>query len=103
MGGAWERMVRSVKEALKVFDDGRKLTDEIFSTTLAEAEDMINSRPLTYIPQESAEIEAISPNHFLRGTVRAEDMEVDQVVDFAETLRDVYKRSQYLADQLWIR
>ncbi|KXJ74125.1 hypothetical protein RP20_CCG014327 [Aedes albopictus] len=57
MGGIWERMVRSVKEALKAFDDGRKLTDEILSTSLAEAEDMINTRPLTYIPQEASIVE----------------------------------------------
>ncbi|XP_065090777.1 uncharacterized protein LOC135711744 [Ochlerotatus camptorhynchus] len=58
MGGVWERMVRSVKEALRAYEDGRKLTDEILSTSLAEAEDMINTRPLTYVPQEAADEEA---------------------------------------------
>ncbi|XP_055527578.1 uncharacterized protein LOC129720168 [Wyeomyia smithii] len=66
MGGIWERMVRSVKEAMKALDDGCRLTDEVLLTTLAEAEDMINSRPLKYISQDSA---AITPNHFLRGVV----------------------------------
>lgn len=51
MGGVWERMVRSVKEVIKTMDDGRKLTDEVLLTTLSEAEDMINTRPLTYISQ----------------------------------------------------
>lgn len=103
MGGIWERMVRSVKEAINVLNDGRKLTDEILQTTLSEAEDMINTRPLTYIPQESADIEAITPNHFLRGTVRGTDAKLDGSVTFAEALRDVYKRSQYLADRMWER
>ena len=103
MGGAWERMVRSVKEALRALDDGRKINDEILCTSLAEAEDMINTRPLTYIPQESAEDEAITPNHFLRGTVTDADLQVDGTVNFAAALRDVYKRSQYLANKMWER
>ncbi|XP_058444291.1 uncharacterized protein LOC131425967 [Malaya genurostris] len=100
MGGVWERMVRSVEEAMRALDDGRKLTDEILATTLAEAEDIINTRPLTYIPQESAEEEAITPNHFLRGTVTNTDKKMDGSVDFADALRDVYKRSRYLADKM---
>ncbi|XP_065072994.1 uncharacterized protein LOC135697298 [Ochlerotatus camptorhynchus] len=74
----------------------------VLHTTLAEAEDMINARPLTYIPQESAEEEAITPNHFLRGSVTSADLVV-QPVDIAEALRDTYKRSQYLANRMWER
>ncbi|XP_058817628.1 uncharacterized protein LOC131680927 [Topomyia yanbarensis] len=67
MGGVWERMMRSVKEAMRALDDGRKLNDEILLTVLAETEGFINSRPLTYMPQESADSEAITPNHFTLG------------------------------------
>ncbi|XP_058817638.1 uncharacterized protein LOC131680938 [Topomyia yanbarensis] len=94
MGGAWERIVRSVKEAMKALEDGRKLTDEILVTTLAEAEDMINTYPLTYMPQASAENEALTPNHFLRGIKKGADLLVDSGGNLAEALRDVYKRSQ---------
>lgn len=103
MGGVWERMVRSVKEALRALDDGRKLTDEILSTSLAEAEDMINTRPLTYVPREAADEEAITPNHFIRGTVTGADMLLDDAVDLAASLTDVYKRSVYLANRMWER
>lgn len=81
-------MVRSVKEALKAFDNERKLIDEGLQTTLAEAENMINTRPLTYMSQE-----AINPNHFLCGAVVAEDLNVDGPFQLEETLRDVYRRS----------
>ncbi|XP_062713887.1 uncharacterized protein LOC134290721 [Aedes albopictus] len=91
MGGSWERMVRSSSSS------------SILLTTLAEAEDAINTRPLVYLPQEAAEIEAITPNHFLRGTIKDADLKVDASSDFAEALRDVYKRSQYLAEQMWQR
>lgn len=101
MGGVWERMVKSVKAAMKAIDDGRKLTDEVLLTTLSEAEDMINARPLTYLSQESG-VEAITPNHFLRGFVKEADLNVEHFGN-TEALRNLYKRSQYLADRMWQR
>ncbi|XP_058816325.1 uncharacterized protein LOC131679602 [Topomyia yanbarensis] len=65
-GGVWERLVRSVKDVLKALDDSKRLTDEILQTAITEAEDIINSRPLTYVAQQSAEPDALTPNHFLR-------------------------------------
>lgn len=66
MGGAWERMVRSVKTAMfAAYEGNRKLTDEGLLTLITEAEAIVNSRPLTYMPLESAECEALTPNHFL--------------------------------------
>ncbi|XP_062702323.1 uncharacterized protein LOC115254316 [Aedes albopictus] len=103
MGGIWERLVRSAKEALKSLHEGGRLTDEILHTVLAEAEDMVNSRPLTYVPQESAESEALTPNHFLRGLPAGEREEVRAPTNSAEALRDSYKQSQKLADVLWQR
>ncbi|XP_053699022.1 uncharacterized protein LOC128745992 [Sabethes cyaneus] len=103
MGGVWERMVRSVKETMAALCDGRKLTDEILLTTLSQAEEIINSRPLTYLPQESAETEALTPTHFLRGIVTKADIMLDGQVNAAEALRDKYKRSLYLADRMWER
>ncbi|XP_058456413.1 uncharacterized protein LOC131433824 [Malaya genurostris] len=103
MGGVWERLVRSVKAALTVFDDGRSLTDEVLLTTIAEAEDLINSRPLTYVSLEPELEEALTPNHFIRGVgaINAECF-IPPTCE-AEALRDRYKRSQRLADKLWIR
>lgn len=103
MGGVWERLVRSVKEAMKIFDDGRKLTDEVLLTTLAEAEDLVNTRPLTYVPQESAEVEALTPNHFIRGLPSTGGEMWKPAAAEAEALRDNYKRSQSLADKFWKR
>ena len=87
--------MRSVEESLKALDDGRTLTDEVLLTVLAETEDAINSRPLTSMPQEPGNEEAISPNHFLRGTVTIADMRVYSSIDAAEALRDAYKLSQH--------
>lgn len=103
MGGVWERLVRSVKEALKALDDGKRLTDEILQTVIVEAEDMINSRPLTYVAQESDEPEALTPNHFLRGIPSYRHQVTCPPPNPAEALRDSFKRSQQIANELWKR
>ncbi|XP_041782000.1 uncharacterized protein LOC121598785 [Anopheles merus] len=103
MGGAWERMVRSVKEAMLALDDGRKLNDEILLTALADSESLINSRPLTYMPQSSSNAEALTPNHFLLGSSCGTKEQLRPNVDLAETLRSSYKRSTALADAMWDR
>ncbi|XP_055633617.1 uncharacterized protein LOC129773964 [Toxorhynchites rutilus septentrionalis] len=65
MGGAWERLVRSVKTAVYAMSASDKPDEETFSTVMAEAEGVVNSRPLTFIALESTSQEALTPNHFL--------------------------------------
>lgn len=60
MGGAWERMVRSVKVAIGTLAEAtRKLDYETLETAIIEAEGIVNSRPLTYIPMESADQDSL--------------------------------------------
>ncbi|XP_055622535.1 uncharacterized protein LOC129766105 [Toxorhynchites rutilus septentrionalis] len=100
MGCVWERMVRSVKDVMAALDDGRRLSDEILITTLAEEEDMINSRPLIYASSLSP-TESLSPNHFIRGNAPNEPHEFVPPTNAAQSLRDAYKRSQQLANEMW--
>ncbi|XP_061389849.1 uncharacterized protein LOC133325038 [Musca vetustissima] len=78
MGGAWERMVRSVKSVLMDILPKRELREEFLRAALADVESILNSRPLTYIPLESTDMEALTPNHFLLGSssgIRERDTE----------------------------
>ncbi|XP_062557391.1 uncharacterized protein LOC134222264 [Armigeres subalbatus] len=68
MGGSWERMVRSIKNAMTTMPQNEKLDDEGLQTLIVEAEAVVNSRPLTYLPLDSAEQEALTPNHFILGS-----------------------------------
>lgn len=68
MGGSWERMVRAIKAALYNLPQERKMDDEALQTMLTKAEAIVNSRPLTYLPLDSEEQEALTPNHFLLGS-----------------------------------
>ncbi|XP_037040280.1 uncharacterized protein LOC119077203 [Bradysia coprophila] len=68
MGGAWERLIQTVKKSFKKIVTTRKPTDETLPTLFAQVENIVNSRPLTYIPLDSADDEALTPNHFLFGS-----------------------------------
>ncbi|XP_058827890.1 uncharacterized protein LOC131687819 [Topomyia yanbarensis] len=104
MGGVWERMVRSVKVAIKAFlESSRKPDEETLETVVLEAEAMINSRPLTYIPLESADQESLTPNHFLLGSSNGVKQQPVLPINGRTTLRSSWKLAQHLADEFWRR
>ena len=67
MGGAWERLVSSVKRTLKVVLGNQIVSDEVLYSALCEVEHVINSRPLTHVSSDPADLRALTPNHFLLG------------------------------------
>ena len=58
MGGAWERLVKSVKEVLRTTMQDRVLTDSQLATTLTEVESILNNRPLTQASSDVEDLEA---------------------------------------------
>lgn len=68
MGGAWERMIRTVKSSLKVILRERAPHPDTLATLMAEVEAMVNSRPITHVSTDPSYPEALSPNHFLLGS-----------------------------------
>ncbi|XP_055622593.1 uncharacterized protein LOC129766152 [Toxorhynchites rutilus septentrionalis] len=104
MGGAWERLVRSVKVALgAILESPRRPDDETLETILLEAEGMINARPLTYVPLESADQEAITPNHFLLGNSSGTKFLPTEPLDGRVALRSSWKMARCIADDFWRR
>ncbi|XP_062708625.1 uncharacterized protein LOC134288285 [Aedes albopictus] len=103
MGGIWERMVRSVKQVMSELNGGRRLNDETLLTVISEAEEIVNSRPLVYLPQDSMHAEALTPNSFVRGVTSCLDNPGISPTNQAEALRNAYKRLQITADALWKR
>lgn len=65
MGGAYERLIRIVKEAFRITFHRQNLTDRQFQIATAIIAAILNSRPLTYIGKDINE-DVITPNSLLR-------------------------------------
>ncbi|XP_055642660.1 uncharacterized protein LOC129779285 [Toxorhynchites rutilus septentrionalis] len=101
--GSWERMVRSIKNAMKSIPQDDKLDDEGLQTVLVEAEGIVNSRPLTYLPLDSAEREALTPNHFILGSSSGVVQPITKLEDSANELNASWNLVQKRIDHFWRR
>ncbi|KRX71653.1 hypothetical protein T06_55, partial [Trichinella sp. T6] len=66
-GGYWERLVRSVKNALRKVLGRSLLRFDELRTTLCELEARINNRPLTLLSEDPKDCAPLTPAHFLIG------------------------------------
>lgn len=100
MGGAWERIIRTVKQNLAKLLPNRTLSYEVLENLLIEVENVINSRPLTSIPLEDDESPVLTPNHILLGSSNGlrpwVPLEYSPVA-----LRNCWMSSQIMANQFW--
>ncbi|XP_017477493.1 PREDICTED: uncharacterized protein LOC108367397 [Rhagoletis zephyria] len=71
-GGCWERLVRCVKRAMGHAVHNESIQEHVLYSLMCEAENIVNSRPLTHIPLDAPTDEPLTPNHFLLGTPNAE-------------------------------
>ncbi|XP_061726521.1 uncharacterized protein LOC133532048 [Cydia pomonella] len=101
-GGAWERLIRTVKVSLGVILKERAPKDEVLLTLLAEVENMVNGRPLTHVSVEPGSSESITPNHFLLGS--SANLPIAGEFDDSDLyLRKKWRTAQRLADMYWRR
>ncbi|XP_063834897.1 uncharacterized protein LOC135084084 [Ostrinia nubilalis] len=101
-GGAWERLIRTVKTSLKVVLKERAPREETLITLLAEVENMINSRPLSHVSVDPSTVETLTPNHFLLGN----SSNLPTIGEFDDSdlyLRKLWRKAQRMADMFWNR
>ena len=102
MGGVWERMIRTVRRVLNgILQKNVRLTDDILSTFMCEAESIVNGRPLTKISDDSIDPPVLSPNHLLllKEGPRIPPGEFSE----ADMYRRRWKHVQHLANTFWRR
>lgn len=103
MGGVWERKVRSIKEAFKSLCHNERLNDEELVTFLAEAELMVNSHPLTFVPVESPTEEILTPNSFLLLSSNGDNTAARIPINQEVSLQRNRKLMNDLLNQFWKR
>ncbi|XP_054277308.1 uncharacterized protein LOC128996192 [Macrosteles quadrilineatus] len=67
-GGIWERTVQSVKYHLRRVIGEQLLNFEEFLTLSTKIEAILNSRPITALSSDPAEVDYLTPGHFLIGS-----------------------------------
>ncbi|XP_065088883.1 uncharacterized protein LOC135710283 [Ochlerotatus camptorhynchus] len=102
-GGAWERLVRSVKIAMGSLCSDRNPDDETLLTVVTEAEAIVNSRPLTFIPLENSTQEALTPNHFILLSSNGVLQPPRALDEPTKVTRTNWTMTRQLVDQFWRR
>jgi len=101
MGGAWERLIRTVRQGLEATLRGQVLDDERLDTVFCEVESVVNGRPLTPISDDPNDLEALTPNHLL--LLRPGLCSPLGEFSAKNTYRRRWQHVQYLSDQFWKR
>jgi len=76
------------------------ITDEELRTAFCIAEDLVNSRPLSYVSGDCGDLRPITPNHFLYGRCGAE-FQIEHTSGSCPRQR--WRRLQQLMDEFWSR
>lgn len=104
-GGAWERLVGSVKKTLQNMEMPDRITDDQLLNFLIRAESLINCRPLTDVPAQHNQ-PALTPNHFLIGSSNG-ITEEPQITDWTtvtyDHLLNTYHENQDILQKFWDR
>jgi len=101
MGGVFERMVQTVKRVLLAVLQNGRLNDEILSTVICEVENIVNSRPITKVSDDSHDPIALTPNHFL--ILCGGPTPLIGKFDVADVYKKRWRQVQFLVDQFWRR
>ena len=105
MGGVWERQIRTVKSVLcsLIKSRPRKLDEESLRTFLAEAEAIVNSRPLTLENLHDPESKPLSPNQILTMKTKVASPPPGVFQGEGTYARKRWRVVQHMASSFWSR
>ena len=100
--GVWERQIRTVRKVLTgLLGTSLRLTDDVLHTVLCEAENIVNSRPLTHCPESVDDLEALTPNHLM--ILQGNNPFPWGKFEEGEVYRKRWKYTQTLVETFWKR
>ena len=102
MGGAWERLIRSIRHVLKAVLDEQRITDESLVTAIAEVEKILNDRPLTSVENQPDDLRPLTPNQVL--LLRSNSSLPPGLFSKEDCYgKRRWRQAQYLANLFWRR
>jgi len=102
MSGVWERLVQSAKKHLKAIVGDRLLSEFALRTLLTEVEFIMNNRPIVAASDDPADLEALTPNHFLLQR-KVAGFPPGVFIREDHLGRKQWRKVQYLTDAFWKR
>jgi transposase InsO family protein len=103
MGGSWERLAQSVKKTLARLLKEQSQKEFTLLTLCTEVENLINSRPITWISADSEDSPALTPNDFIRPSTFLGPSLEGLYEDRDLILRKQWRQAQRMADHFWQR
>ena len=102
-GGVFEALMKSAKKAIKIILGDADIRDEELHTAICGAEEMINSRPITYLGADPNDPAPLTPNHLIVGQIGGRF--APEAVDKEEVYNPVrrWHRVQQLLGLFWMR
>ena len=100
-GGAWERMIRSVRQILFHLMSEQMLTDETLVTFFAEAEKVLNVCPIVQVSSDVDAFAALTPNDLILRR-QCPSLPPDDF-DRQDLTKARWRQAHYLADVFWRR
>ena len=80
----------------------RSLTDESLTTTMCLVEQILNARPITPASDDPADLEALTPNHFILGRAIVCLPFIPNAENYSNH-RKMFRSRQAYADMIWKR
>ena len=100
-GGAWERLIQSVKRCIDFLMHEETPREDIFLNAIMEAEFWMNRRPLTHCPLDHEDSEPLTPNAVLFGSDQEELAAMIGVFNVNDAFsRKAHHRTQHLVQKL---
>lgn len=101
-GGLWEAAVKSCKHHLLREIGQTSISWEDMTTLLAQIEMCLNSRPLTPLPTDPADLQVLTPGHFLVGS-NLQAVPSANVTEIPDNRLDHWQRTEKQLQRIWTR
>ena len=101
-GGVHEALIKTSKKAIYAVLAGADINDEELMSAFSGAEEIVNSRPITYQTSDAADELPLTPNNFLHGRSSME-FPYEALDETTFSMRVRWRRVQELNRHFWTR